>query len=94
MKVFDIISGEVIIDPSRLIIPEFRKLWSRDRSKNKDKAMKEIAYITFLFDLSADNPYRGYSEYERDFTLKKDLFNDPNWEPDEDIAIAINKSKS
>jgi uncharacterized protein YjcR len=53
--------------------------------------MKEIAYITFLFDLSADNPYRGYSEYERDIILKKDLFNDVNWEPDDVIRDAIEK---
>jgi hypothetical protein len=91
MKVFDIISGEVVIDPSRLIIPEFKELWSRDKTKDKRKAVKEIAYITFLFDLSADNPYRGYSEYERDLVLKKDLFNDPKWEPDKLVRDAIAK---
>lgn len=93
MKVFDIINGEVIIDPNRLIIPEFKKLWSRDKSKDKSKVLKEIAYITFSFDLSADNPYRGYSEYERDIVLKKDLFDDANWEPDQDILNAQEKFK-
>jgi hypothetical protein len=93
MKVFDIVSGEIIIDPSRLVIPEFNKLWMRDKSKDKHNAMKEIAYITFLFDLSADNPYRGYTEYERDFVLKKDLFNDPNFVPDEALVEAIAKFK-
>ena len=91
MKIFDISSGEVIVDPSRVIIPEFKKLWSRDKSKDKSKVMKEIAYITFLFDLSADNPYRGFSEYERDIVLKKDLFNDVNWEPDNLVKDAIVK---
>jgi len=91
MKVFDIASGEVVIDPSRLVIPEFKRLWSRDKSKDKHNVMKEIAYITFLFDLSADNPYRGYSEYDRDIVLKKDLFNNVNWEPDSDVLNAIDK---
>lgn len=93
MKVFDIISGEVVIDPSRLIIPEFNKLWVRDKTKDKRNAVKEIAYITFLFDLSADNPYRGYTEYERGLVLKKDLFKNSNWAPDKIIQEAIDRFK-
>lgn len=93
MKIFDIVSGEVVIDPSRLIIPEFKTLWTRDKSKDKRVAMKEIAYITFLFDLSADNPYRGYTEFERDSVLKKDLFDNVNWEPDDKVTAAIVRFK-
>lgn len=91
MKVFDIVSGEVVIDPSRLIIPEFKKLWMRDKTKDKTRATKEIAYITFKFDLSADNPYRGYSEIERDDVLKRDIFNNVNWHPDAEVINATNK---
>ena len=91
MKLFDIVSGEVVIDPSRLLIPEFKKLWQRDKSKSKTKAMKELSYIVFKFDLSVDNPYRGYSEYERDEVLKRDIFNNLNWHPDKDILAAIAK---
>lgn len=90
---FDIVSGEIVVDPSRLIIPEFKKLWQRDKTKDKNKVMKELAYITFSFDLSADNPYRGYTEYERDLVLKKDLFDNANWEPDEVVQEAITKFK-
>lgn len=93
MKVFDIVNGEVVIDPGRLIVPEFKKLWQRDKSKDKRNATKEIAYIIFLYDLSADNPYRGYTEFERDPVLKKDLFGSLNWEPDEDVGNAIEKFK-
>ena len=91
MKVFDIISGEVIIEPSRLVIPEFKKLWVRDKTKDKRNAMKEISYITFKFDLSADNPYRGYNEQERDEVLKRDIFDNINWHPDKAVLEAINK---
>lgn len=91
MKVFDIISGEVIIDANRLIIPEFKKLWDRDKTKDKSKATKEIAYITFKYDLSADNPYRGYNEYERDEVLKRDIFGNINWSPDPEMVLAIAK---
>lgn len=93
MKVFDIISGEVVVDPSRLIVPEFKALWARDKSKDKQRVTKELAYIVFMFDLSADNPYRGYSEFDKDIVLKKDLFNDPNWVPDKVVEAAIDKFK-
>ena len=93
MRIFDIVSGEVIIDPSRLMIPEFKALWQRDKTKDKQRVTKELAYIVFSYDLSADNPYRGYSEYERDIVLKRDLFNDPNWVPDDKITAAIDKFK-
>lgn len=91
MKIFDIVSGEVVVDPSRLIVPEFKKLWDRDKTKSKQQVVKELAYIIFSYDLSADNPYRGYSASERDIALKKDLFGDVNWCPDELISDAINK---
>lgn len=55
--------------------------------------MKEISYITFLFDLSADNPYRGYTEFERDIVLKKDLFGSLDWEPDISVKDAIDRFK-
>jgi len=55
--------------------------------------MKEISYVTFLYDLSADNPYRGYSEYERENILKKDLFGKVNWKPDVHVAKAVEKFK-
>jgi hypothetical protein len=93
MRVFDIVSGEIVVDPSRLMIPEFRTLWQRDKTKDKQRVTKELAYIVFSYDLSADNPYRGYSEYERDIVLKRDLFNDPNWVPDDKITAAIDKFK-
>lgn len=91
MKIFDIVGGEVVIDPTRLLIPEFKRLWEKDKSKSKNKAMKELSYIVFKFDLSVDNPYRGYSEYERDEVLKRDIFNNLNWHPDKDVLAAIAK---
>lgn len=92
MKVFDISNGNVVLDPARLIIPEFNELWRRDKTKDKVKAIKEISYIVFMYDLSVDNPYRGYLEIERMRVLKEDFF-DSKWEPDKLVEKAIKKFK-
>ena len=92
MKVFDISNGTVVLDPARLIIPEFNDIWKRDKTKDKVKAIKEISYIVFMYDLSVDNPYRGYLETERRHVLKQDYFT-PTWEPDELVEKAIKKFK-
>jgi len=91
MRVFDISNGAVTLDPSRLIIPEFNALWRRDKNKDKLRATKEISYIVFMYDLSVDNPYRGYLEIERDLVLRRDFFPDGKWEPDELVQKAIKK---
>ena len=91
MKVFDISNGVVVLDPSRLIIPEFNDVWKRDKTKDKTKAIKELSYIVFMYDLSVDNPYRGYLENERRLVLKRDFFNSTAWEPDEVVSKAIKK---
>ena len=93
MKVFDISNGVVVLDPARLIIPEFNTLWKRDKTKDKVKAIKEISFIVFMYDLSVDNPYRGYLETERMLVIKRDFFNDTNWEPDKEVTQAIKKFK-
>jgi len=90
MKVFDISNGSIVLDPARLIIPEFNELWKRDKTKDKMKAIKELSYIVFMYDLSVDNPYRGYLEVERNKVLKSDFFNE-KWEPDKDVEKAIKK---
>ena len=37
--------GKVTIEAKMLFIPEFRKIWDRDHSRNKSQANKEFAFI-------------------------------------------------
>lgn len=86
-RFFDIISGKVVINSDILGIPQFKKIWNRDKSKNKDKATNEITYIVFLSHFKS--PYRDYPYYQKEEKIKQDIFDDKDWEPDELIKAAI-----
>ena len=91
MKIFDIVQGKVVLIPQSLGIPEFKKIWDRDKSKAKERAYNEISYITFMCDPTSDNPYRGYETVEREKVLKQDFIRDVKWKPDEVIKAAMGK---
>lgn len=92
MKLLNLKNGKVIIDPEALTIPEFKVLWKRDNTKNKDRALKEISYIFHLADY--DSPYSNYPEKKRIETLKKDILKDENYKIDKYITEAVNKFKA
>lgn len=88
MKLFDLINQKPVISASALMIPEFRDLWDRDKSANKEKASAELAYIYFVTDYKS--VYQSYDESEREKQIIKDLFDD-NWKEDEKVALARDK---
>lgn len=92
MQIFDIENNKVVLSASSLVIPEFKKLWDRDKDKDKHKATKEISYVVFLCDESVNNPYRAYKDIEREQVLLKDFMGE-EWIPDEEILKAIEKYK-
>lgn len=93
MKLFDIVNGKVVPDANILAMPEFKVLWSRDKNKDKNSAIKEISYVTFLCDETINNPYRAYRYDERERVLRRDYIKDEKWEPDEKVKNAIKKFK-
>lgn len=92
MRIFDIEGNEVVLNAQILGIPPFKDLWLRDKSIDKKRVYKEIPYITFLCDNSLDNPFRGYSDSEREKILKEKYF-DLEWEPDKLVLEAIQQFK-
>ena len=90
MRLFDIEKGRVIMNPTSLWIPEFKKLWNRDKSETKAKASAEISYIVFMYDYRS--PYRDYSESDRRDKVVQDCFPDEqDWVPDEAISKAVER---
>lgn len=90
MRLFDIDNGQVVLNPTSLWIPEFKKLWDRDKSKDKHVAAKEISYIVFLYDYKS--PYQAYTEQDREEKIREDYFSDDKtWMPDEAVQAAISR---
>lgn len=89
MTLFDIENGKVVLKASSLAIPEFKLIWEKDKTKSKDKAYNQLSYIIFLCDVSLSNPYRNYTDEDRNNILKKDFLGGKD--PDEDMLNAIVK---
>lgn len=92
MSLFQLKDNLVIINPEVLIIPEFNKLWTRDKSKNKESAFKELSFVYFVSDFNS--PYSNYPEDKREQLIKDDFIKDRKWKPDAEINEAIQKYKS
>jgi len=88
MELFDIDAGVVTLNPTSLFIPEFKVLWDRDKSEDKETATKEIAYVAFCKSLSGKNPYIAYAESIRENKVNEDTI---KREPDELIKKALVK---
>lgn len=88
-KMFDIIGTDIVLDPTVIAIPDLKVIWDRDKSKEKNKAIQELTYVTFLCDFLS--PYKDYPIEVRSIKLIEDIFKDEKWEPDEKINKAVDK---
>ena len=71
MGLFNIKNDRVILDPDKLIIPEFKKIWDEDKSKGKVNAERILTYIYFYCDFLS--PYSIYPAYERKTVLLEEF---------------------
>lgn len=71
--IFDIVGNRITIKPEDLTVPEFKKIWDRDKDKDKSTAINQLTFIVFLINPSRKNPYRNYSEADRKEMLMKDF---------------------
>lgn len=91
-NLFDIVDGKVVLNANELAIPVFKKLYDRDKTKDKVNSFNEISYIVFMY--KWNSPYASYlDESTRDSIIKKDIFGDIKWEPDTLVKEAITRYK-
>lgn len=89
-RLFDIDRGNVVMNPTILWIPEFKKLWTRDKTKEKAVAHLEISYVVFKHGFNS--PYHAYAEKDREKKILGDYFKHmPEWKPDKYVVAAENK---
>jgi len=75
--------------PEILLVEDFHKIWKRDKSKVKERALKELAYVYHTTDYQS--VYRNYHPDIQEGKIKLDLFGDKEWKPDEYVRLAQSK---
>ena len=88
MKLFKYEGYEVRIAPEALTLKPFKKLWTRDKSKNKEKATEELSFLYFYCDPRSDYQYIVDDE-DRLEAVKEGLGFPEDWKPDAALRTAI-----
>lgn len=82
----------IIPNPEVLIFPCFKKLWDRDTSKDKNKAITELGYIWYMCNktIKKNIYYEKFvdNDEEKSKAIIKDLFTF-SWKPDKLINECI-----
>jgi hypothetical protein len=79
---------KVVIAPEALALKPFRVLWTRDRSRNKDKAITELSYIYFFSDPRSEYQYI-LDDDDRDAAVKEGLGLPCKCKPDKEVQNAL-----
>lgn len=89
MNLFELDSNYSLqISPEAYSLSVFAKLWNRDRTKGKNKAKQELAYVYFMSDYKSD--YADIvNEEERSKEIIKGLGIKDSWIPDNKVEEAI-----
>ena len=78
----------VIPLPETYMIYPFNKILERDTSKNKDKALKDFAYIEFMSSTKKSNPFAGYDNDIKEQKIIEKVF-DYNYTPDDLVLEGV-----
>lgn len=89
---FTVENSVAIPNTETLLIPPFKEIWERDKSKDKGQAIKEFTFVELMSSKKKTNPYAGYSDEIRFEKLKEYLFEE-DWEQDNLIEEALIKIK-
>ena len=88
MKLFKYEGYEVRVAPEALTLKPFKRLWTRDKSKNKEKAIEELSFLYFYCDPRSDYQYIVDDE-DRLEAVKEGLGFPEDWKPDAALNAAI-----
>lgn len=88
MRLFKYEGYKITIEPEALLLRPFKKIWDRDKSPDKDKAMMELGFIYFFCDPRSDYQYI-VDEDIRKQTIREGEGLPKNWEPDKLVSEAI-----
>lgn len=78
---FDILGNKIQLKTDELAIPPFKDFFNS--AKDKNLALKKIEFIIWRY--KWNSPYEAYPEKERTQRVAKDVFNDKDYVPDEEM---------
>lgn len=88
MKLFKLEAYELKVEPEALLIKPFKKIWTRDRSETKQKALMELGFIYFFAD-----PRSSYQYIVDEEQRIKEIIDSEglpkSWKPDSTIKEGI-----
>lgn len=88
MRLFKYEGYKVIVDPEVLLLKPFKKLWMRDKTRNKEKVTMELGFIYFFCDPRSDYQYITDEELRKE-SIKEGEGLPKDWEPDKLLLEAI-----
>jgi len=89
MNLFELKNHKLTFSPQALELAPFKVLWQRDKSKNKEKAIKELTYIWYMDDHRSDF-FDIIDEEERSKEILSLIDLPNNWKADDKVNEARN----
>lgn len=88
MNLFEMKDFKLQINPAAYTLTPFRKIWDRDKSRGKKKALLELAYIYYMCDYKSD-----YSDIvntdEKHNAIISGCFEGKDFKPDKAVEDAM-----
>lgn len=81
LKLFKYEGYKVVISEEAFLLTPFKKIWDRDKTKNKDKALAELGYIYFFNDPRSEYQYLVNPEERHKAIVESEGLGD-KWKPD------------
>ena len=91
MKLFNIRDLNIEIEPGILTVSEFKKIWDKDKSKDKSQAYNILRWIYYMGD--AGSPYANYPETQKQECVNLDCFRTKEFKPTKEVLEALTKYK-
>lgn len=89
IRLFKYENYEVTVAPEILKISVFKKIWDRDKSKDKHNANMDFAFIYFYCDPRSEYQYL-IDDDERMKAVMQGVGSPASWKPDKDLQAAMN----
>lgn len=88
MKLFRYEGYKITISEEALALAPFKKIWTRDKSTSKNRAISELGFIYFMVDPRSDYQYI-IDEESRKTSIKEGEGLPSDWEPDNLVLEAM-----